>query len=237
MPHLADAATHAEASDDAHVRARRGSTRATASGASVATRWWSREGEGSRASGIEAWLATLAVLALSMFSTVNIGMRHVLVVVPLLAIFVGQTVSSWLTRNSPPHRAMLGAALGLLLAFNVAIVERARPELMAYFNPLAGDDPARALIDSDLDWGQDFTILLHELRARDIAEAHVGFFGPFDPCHPGGPRLLPLLPGQRATGWVVLIVSCWSCGARRAVAGVTGLEPAACGFGDRCSAN
>jgi hypothetical protein len=173
-------------------------------GASVATRWWSREGEGSRAPGMEAWLGTLAVLALSTLSTVNIGMRHVLVVVPLLAIFVGQTVTSWLARRAPSHRGLLGAAIGLLMAFNVAIVERARPELVAYFNPLAGDDPAHALIDSDLDWGQDFAILEHELRARQISEAHVGFFGPFDPCHPGAPRLLPLLPGQPATGWVVL---------------------------------
>ncbi len=173
-------------------------------GTAMATRWWSREGEGTRAPGIEAWLAVLAVLALSMISTVNIGMRHVLVVVPLLAIFVGQTVTSWLARSAPPHRALTGAAIGLLLVFNVAIVDHARPELVAYFNPLAGDEPAQALIDSDLDWGQDFAILERELAARQIAEAHVGFFGIFDPCHRGAPRLLPLTPGQPETGWVVL---------------------------------
>ena len=39
---------------------------------------------------------------------------------------------------------------------------------MAYFNPLAGREPGHALIDSDLDWGQDFLLLKRELRARQI---------------------------------------------------------------------
>ena len=52
-----------------------------------------------------------------------------------------------------------GAAIGLLLAIQAAVVERARPELMAYFNPLAGAEPGHALIDSDLDWGQDMLLL------------------------------------------------------------------------------
>ena len=59
-----------------------------------------------------------------------------------------------------------GAAIGLLLAIQAPSSRRARPELMAYFNPLAGAEPGHALIDSDLDWGQDMLLLQRELGAR-----------------------------------------------------------------------
>ena len=80
---------------------------------------------------------------------------------------------------------MAGAAIGLLLAIQVAVVERARPELMAYFNPLAGAEPGHALIDSDLDWGQDMVLLQRDLAARGVKEVHYGLFAILNPCDPG----------------------------------------------------
>jgi hypothetical protein len=75
---------------------------------------------------------------------------------------------------------------------------------MAYFNPLAGREPGHALIDSDLDWGQDFLLLKRELRARQISLLHYGFFGTVNPCGPDMPKLLPLVPRTPVTGWIVL---------------------------------
>ena len=95
-------------------------------------------------------------------------------------------------------------AFGVVLVASVATVERARPQLMAYFNPLAGREPGHALIDSDLDWGQDFFLLKRELRARQISTAHYGFFGTMNPCGPDMPELLPLVPKVPVTGWIVL---------------------------------
>ncbi|HVT09870.1 MAG TPA: hypothetical protein VHO67_20550 [Polyangia bacterium] len=154
-----------------------------------------------------AGLAALAALALSTLLTVNIGLRHLLIVVPLLAIFMAGVLTPWLEQLSQRGgraRAVAVLAVGGALAASVAIVERARPQLMAYFNPLAGREPGRALIDSDLDWGQDFLLLARELRRRGITTAHYGFFGTMNPCRPGLPRLLPLVPKVPVTGWVVL---------------------------------
>ena len=55
-------------------------------------------------------------------------------------------------------------------------------------------------------------------------------------------RLLVAHCASLASWWWPLVREAAGCcfgsfGVRRAVAGVTGLEPAACGFGDRCSAN
>jgi hypothetical protein len=155
-------------------------------------------------SGLGAGLAALATLALSMALTVNIGLRHILVVVPLLAIFVAHALTPWIEALPSRRQLIAGTALALLLVAQLAIVEAARPELMAYFNPLAGHEPAHALIDSDLDWGQDFLLLKRELQARQIPSAHYGFFGSVNPCEPDLPKLLPLVPRQPVTGWIVL---------------------------------
>ena len=106
----------------------------------------------------------VAALAFSAILTVNIGLRHMLIVVPLLAIFTARALAPWIESLAPSRQVIAGAAIGLLLAIQAAVVERARPELMAYFNPLAGAEPGHALIDSDLDWGQDMLLLQRELR-------------------------------------------------------------------------
>ncbi|MES1164390.1 MAG: glycosyltransferase family 87 protein [Verrucomicrobiota bacterium] len=154
-----------------------------------------------------AGLAALVALALSTLLTVNIGLRHLLIVVPLLAIFIAGALTPWIEeRVQRGGRARLVAlvASGAALVASVAVVEIARPQLMAYFNPLAGREPGHALIDSDLDWGQDFLLLKRELRARQISTAHYGFFGTMNPCGPDMPELLPLVPKVPVAGWVVL---------------------------------
>ncbi len=151
-----------------------------------------------------AGLAALAALALSTQLTVNIGLRHLLIVVPLLAIFIAGALTPWLESLAGRTRLAAALAFGALLAAGAVTVERARPELFAYFNPLAGREPGRALIDSDLDWGQSFPLLARELRARQIPSAHYGFFGTMNPCAPGLPPLVPLEPKVPVTGWIVL---------------------------------
>jgi hypothetical protein len=154
-----------------------------------------------------AGVAALAALALSTLLTVNIGLRHLLIVVPLLAIFIAGALAPWLEdlvrRDRRTGIAAVLAFTGLLVA-GVVTVERARPQLMAYFNPLAGPEPGHALVDSDLDWGQDFLLLERALRERQISTAHYGFFGTMNPCGPGLPQLLPLVPHVPVTGWIVL---------------------------------
>jgi hypothetical protein len=162
-----------------------------------------RRAVGARGGG--AALAALAALAFSAVLTVNIGLRHMLILVPLLAIFTARALAAWIeTSLAPSRQVMAGAAIGLLLAIQAAVVERARPELMAYFNPLAGAEPGHALIDSDLDWGQDMGLLQRDLAARGVKEVHYGLFAVLNPCEPGWPKMIPLEPGKPVTGWVVL---------------------------------
>ena len=76
---------------------------------------------------------------------------------------------------------------------------------MAYFNPLAGREPGHALIDSDLDWGQDILLLKRELRARRIDVAALRLVRDREPLRSGdAPSWCPLAPRTPVTGWVVL---------------------------------
>jgi len=148
--------------------------------------------------------AALVALALSTRLPVNIGLRHFLIVVPLLAIFIAGCLMPWLESLAGRARVLAAIGFSAILAAGVVTVERARPQLLAYFNPLAGREPGHALVDSDLDWGQDFLLLKRELRARQIPSAHYGFFGTVNPCGADGTELRPLVPKVPVTGWVVL---------------------------------
>ena len=85
----------------------------------------------------------------------NIGARHVLPIVPLLALFGGQLAG----RLLPPLRAALLVSFAVppLLFF---------PHYISHFNLLAGgpDGGARILTDSNLDWGQDWLRLAERAR-------------------------------------------------------------------------
>jgi 4-amino-4-deoxy-L-arabinose transferase-like glycosyltransferase len=126
---------------------------------------------------LPAGLLLLAALG----SRYNIGARHLLPIVPLLAIFTGQLAASL----SRPARAgaLVALALSPLLAF---------PHDIAHFSLLAGGKGASILEDSNLDWGQDWRRLA-ERAARErwapLAYVYIG------PAYPGAD-----LPGSR--DWV-----------------------------------
>ena len=74
-----------------------------------------------------AGLAALVALALSTLLTVNIGLRHLLIVVPLLAIFIAGAVTPWLEERAQRgggDRQVAMLAFGAVLVASVATVER-----------------------------------------------------------------------------------------------------------------
>ncbi len=108
------------------------------------------------------------------FSHINIGIRHVLIAYPLLAIGAADLVLT-LWRGLPGwtgwQRMGTRAALAALLAWQALTPLLAYPDLLAYFNVLAGSHPEQILVDSDLDWGgQDLRRLERVLADRGVRE-------------------------------------------------------------------
>jgi hypothetical protein len=111
--------------------------------------------------------AALATLALSTVMTVDIGLRHRSAPCRCSRCL---REARW-GRGSRPCLFQAGArAPGARSpSYSPSTSRSCNPptrRLFAYFNPLAGREPGHALIDSDLDWGQDLGLLKRQLRAR-----------------------------------------------------------------------
>ncbi|HEX7127759.1 MAG TPA: glycosyltransferase family 39 protein [Thermodesulfobacteriota bacterium] len=148
--------------------------------------------------------AACGILLASLPSHVNIGVRHVLPLLALLAMVAGHGVirlwASGAARTARP-------AVALLLGWHVLSTSLAHPHYLAYFNELAAGTPDRILVDSDLDWGQDLKQLASALRERGVTRLSLAYFGSADPARHGLPPVRKLEPYRPTTGWVAISVT------------------------------
>ncbi len=118
-------------------------------------------------------LFVLVILLSCMPSRINIGVRHILPIYPLLAIMAGVFVSETLSRG---RRLVTVAALACV-AWCCTSSLLAHPDYLAYFNEIASRHPEHFLVDSDLDWGQDlgrFCIRMRQLNVPSVAFTYFG---------------------------------------------------------------
>jgi 4-amino-4-deoxy-L-arabinose transferase-like glycosyltransferase len=148
-----------------------------------------------RALGIPPALAA-AILFINLPTTLNIGVRYMLPLYPMLTLTSG-IGAVWLWRRA----RWAAAALLLSVAISTAL---AHPDYLAYFNELAGRRPERILVDSDLDWGQDMGRLAAELRKRNVGYLHMACLYTGDDTRLGLPAWDGLEPYQPVTGWVAV---------------------------------
>jgi len=187
----------------------------------------------------DSWaLAPLAaVVAILVFasavSRINIGIRHILIVYPFLALGAAHlTVRLWRALHTPStipgpgagatevsltleqilkhplkhltNLRLLGmAALLAALVWQLSTLWRAWPDYLPYFNELVVH-PERVLVDSDLDWGQDLHRL--EVRAAQLGIGHLNlaYRGTADLRRERLPPLHILAPHERVSGWVAV---------------------------------
>jgi 4-amino-4-deoxy-L-arabinose transferase-like glycosyltransferase len=151
-------------------------------------------------------VAAMTLLLVVSPSRINIGVRHVLPVFPLLAIVAGTalaTLATGLCRSSRARAAGVGLAAGLT-GWLVAASLGVHPDYLAYFNESVGDRGDLVLLDSDLDWGQDLWRLESVLRDLDVDRVHLLYFGPAVPARHALPEVLPLERNERVTGWIAI---------------------------------
>lgn len=144
---------------------------------------------------------TVILVFCCLYSHINIGVRHVLVLYPLLAMGAASAVvACW-------HAWRRWQARGLIVAlalWQFSTVVSAYPDYLAYFNFTAGDHPERILVDSDLDWGQDLRRLSRELARRHISDVFIAYRGTADLTREHLPTFRLLKPGQRVNGWIAI---------------------------------
>ncbi len=111
--------------------------------------------------------------AISLTARVQIGYRHIMPVMPFMAVLAGLGLA-----RLPEIKkgAWLAAAM---LALNAVSVLRAHPHYLAYFNEPAGG-PANGykfFVDSNLDWGQDVRGVADYLKSRGNPPVVFSYFG------------------------------------------------------------
>lgn len=130
-------------------------------------------------------------LLVSSFSSLNLGIRHILPVYPF--VYAAAVISVF-----DAHRFIRKAAIALVV-IHCVIGVAAYPSYLAYFNPLIGShrNADRVLIDSNLDWGQDLHRLATWTREHDIPLLRVHYFGAGNVEHEFGPRAMRWSVGHR----------------------------------------
>lgn len=132
-------------------------------------RWWTW---------LTAFLPSVLLLAAAMLSSLNIGYRHILPVVPFLILLLSSLTEL-------PRRSLLTVAAGGGLALWLLVgTFRVYPDYLAYFNGLVGGPPGghRYLTDSNLDWGQDLIQLRDYMDDHNIEQLSLSYFGNVDPA-------------------------------------------------------
>ncbi|HWR15893.1 MAG TPA: hypothetical protein VN577_13785 [Terriglobales bacterium] len=153
-----------------------------------------------------AWLPVLiaaAILLSCIPGRINIGVRHVLPIYPMLAIVAAIGVIQ-LWRLETRWQPAVTAGLVLLLTWQIGSAYRARPDYLTYFNELGGREPQRILVDSDFDWGQDVGKLRDWCIRNRVHQLAVAFLGKPDLQRLGLPRSTELRPFMHASGTIAI---------------------------------
>jgi len=149
---------------------------------------------------LESAFAALAILAICMRSRLDLGLRYALPIYVPLTLATAAGAAALMRSGS---RDIRHAAI-LLVGLHVAASLAAHPDYFPYFNLLAGRDPSRYLVDSNLDWGQD--VLRLRRVARQLRIPRIGVLMAGDPDYGalGFPATYRLATEQKTDGWVAV---------------------------------
>jgi hypothetical protein len=151
----------------------------------------------------DAWLCVclgvpLLIYALSAMSgNLNLGVRHVLPLYPLMYIWIASVFAR--ARSAKPQAAgIAGAVIAVALAVESLV---AYPNYIAFFNTAVGGSRGgfALLSDSNLDWGQDLPLLARWQQEHPDVTLYLCYYGSTDPAaygirylnQPGGFYLNP----------------------------------------------
>ncbi|MGA2268802.1 MAG: glycosyl transferase [Bryobacteraceae bacterium] len=109
------------------------------------------------------------ILLVGLASHINIGVRHILPI--YMAFSILAAIAALRLLELARARQWVRIGLALLVAWFAGSSLLSHPDYLPYFNELAGSEPEKIVVDSDLDWGQDMKRLakrLHEAGAREL---------------------------------------------------------------------
>lgn len=147
--------------------------------------------------------SALGILLVAMAAPLNIGLRHILPVYVLLAIWASGCFGERAWNKS---RKLTTIGLVLLCWHGVESV-RAHPDYLPYFNQIGRGREHDILGDSNLDWGQDLHRLARYVEENGIENLSLSYFGTTSPQAVGLRDFRRFGPEDRPKGWVAVSVT------------------------------
>lgn len=105
----------------------------------------------------------------ALISNLNLGLRHILLIYPFIFILIGSMI------NWPIFKKKIWqGVLVILMAFYLFTSVNIYPDYLAYFNEAVGGPSSGPdyLLDSNLDWDQDYKTLKTYLNENNISEIY-----------------------------------------------------------------
>jgi 4-amino-4-deoxy-L-arabinose transferase-like glycosyltransferase len=132
------------------------------------------------------WIPPLVFFLALTTARLNLGYRHLLPILPFLAIHIGRLARSSGSRSAAhqsmqPHlRRSISIVLTAWLALSTVLIY---PHFLAYFNPVGGgpENGWRILVDSNIDWGQDLKELRKWMVHENVERVRLSWFGSAPP--------------------------------------------------------
>lgn len=135
---------------------------------------------GARWGDVSIIVFTIGILLITAgMESLQLGVRYVLMVFPLLAILAGGALTL-LLKFSPRKQQGAFAVITMVCLLSL----RFAPNHLSYFNEWAGGPVGGRmhLIDSNLDWGQNLHDLKHEMKQRGLDSIGLAYFGTVPPA-------------------------------------------------------
>ena len=135
------------------------------------------------------WIPAVAFALFAMTTSVNIGVRYLLPLLPFLIVAAGCTAAALASRGRWGR-----VIVGTLLMWYAGGTLRHHPHHLSFFNEIAGGPYGgyRYLADSNVDWGQDLKRLAHWVQEQKVPRLRLSYFGTAPPAYYDLPHdLLP----------------------------------------------
>ncbi len=124
-------------------------------------------------------------LAVAIGTDINLGLRHILPVYPVVLMLGAHGTALILAAEC--RRTTKWLLLGPVLTWGVVVFARTYPSNLTFFNQLVGGPAqgAHYLVDSNLDWGQHLKLLKRWMDQQGADSINLAYFGSVDPDYYG----------------------------------------------------
>ena len=123
---------------------------------------------------------------ISIKSSLNIGVRHLMPVYPFYAVMIAGAIAL-IIKKTPEHspkkyRLYFKILFAILIGWFLIETAIIHPHHLSYFNELIGGpkNGHKYLLDSNIDWGQDFLRLKKYMKDNNLDSVYLRYFGKTD---------------------------------------------------------